>query len=111
MNEKLKKMHSNESRLKAKNTRINGIKQLAIPEEQETLILLDYFDKTFTVYSTRATVLNRMARMGFECEEEATYDGEIFSRTYRFQFSDLGKFVRLNIFGVSSKKDTFEGYI
>lgn len=106
--EKLKKMHSNESRLKAKNTRINGVKQLANPEEQETLILIDYFDKTFTVYSNKATVLNRMARMGYEYEEEATYDGEFFSRTYRFPFSYLGKFVRLNIFKVCSKKDALE---
>ena len=106
MDEKLKKLHSKESRQKAKETRMNNIRQFATPEEQETLIILDYYDNSFIVDSNKATVLNRMARKGYEYVDEDTYDGEICRRKYRLPFSDLGKFVRLDIFGVKSKNDT-----
>lgn len=103
-----KNIFSEEAKLKAKNTRASNIKQLAIPEECESHILVDYFSKTLKLYTTKATVMNRLARMGYQQTAQATYDGEIFSRSYEFPFSDLGKFVRLNIFKVNSKKDIYE---
>ncbi len=104
MDNNLKKLHSEESRQKAKETRENSIKQLAIPEEQETHLLIDYYDRKLKLYTTKATVMNRLARMGYIHKDQATYDGEIFSRSYEFYFADLGKFLRVNIFGVKQER-------
>lgn len=106
MNNKLpKNIFSEEAKQKAKLTRANNIKQLAIPEEQETHLIIDYYDRKLKIYSTKANIMNRIERMGYEHTTQATYDGEIFSRSYELPFSELGKFLRLNIFGVNSKKD------
>ena len=106
-----KNIFSEEAKLKAKNTRENSVKQLAIPEEQETHLLLDYFSKTLKLYTTKATVMNRLARMECEYTEQATYDGEIFSRSYEVPFEEMGKFLKVGVFGVNSKKDNFEDWI
>ena len=98
MNEKLKKLHSKGSRQKAKETRENSIKQLAIPEEQETHIVVDYFDRVLRIYTTKATTMNRLERAGYNYTNQETVDGQIWSRSYEFDTREISKFLRASIF-------------
>ncbi len=98
MDEKLKKMHSKESRQKSKETRENSIKQFSIPEETETHLLIDYYDRKLRIYTTKATVMNRLERAGYDYTKEETVDGQIWSRSYVFDTSEISKFLRASLF-------------
>lgn len=98
MDNSLKKLHSKEARQKAKDTRENNIKQLSIPEETETHIVIDYYDRKLKLYTTKATVMNRLERAGYKYTKQDTVDGQIWSRSYVFDTSEIGNFLRTSIF-------------
>lgn len=98
MNEKLKKLHSEESRKKAKKTKANNIKQFSTPEETETHLVIDYYNKALRIYTTKSTVMNRLEKAGYDYTNEETVDGQIWSRSYVFDTSEIGKFLRATLF-------------
>lgn len=91
-------LHSEEARLKAIETRKNNLPQISNPEERETHINIDYFEEKIKIYTNNATVINRMARNGYEFIKEDTLDGEVYSRTYEFPLNMLSKFATSTIF-------------
>ena len=91
-------LSSEEARAKAAKTRSQNLPQTSLPEERETVITIDYFDKTIAIYTNNATVMRRMDRRGIEHIEENRYEGEVSDRTYEFPFEMLGKFVTSGIF-------------
>lgn len=98
MENNFKKLHSKEARRKAKETRENSIKQFSTPEETETQILIDYYDKKLKLYTTKATVMNRLERAGYKHIKQETVDGQIWSRSYEFDTTEIGNFLRTSIF-------------
>lgn len=98
MEANLKNLHSKEARRKAKETKENNIKQFSTPEETETQILIDYYDKKLKLYTTKATIMNRLERAGYKYTKQEMVDGQIWSRSYEFETSELGKFLRTSIF-------------
>ena len=89
---------SEESRKKAIETRKNNLPQISEPDERESHIWIDHFEKTIKIYSNNSTVLNRMARLGYTHEKEDLVDGEVLSRTYTFPISMISKFATATIF-------------
>lgn len=79
--------------------------QVATIEEQETIVRIDYEGKEVVVYSCRATVINRMDKLGYEPVEIHEYRGKVYSKTYKFPISMIGKFLRTSIFQYSVKED------
>jgi len=84
---------SEESRQKALETRKNNLKQVVPIEEQETIINLDYEEKTIYVYTSKASVINRLERGGYVHYAENYLDGEICSRSYKIPFKNGSKIV------------------
>ena len=74
------------------------LRQIALPEETETLILLDYSEHKIKIYSNKATIMRRMEKAGYEHTKQDIVDGEIYSRSYEFDSKDIGKFMRLSLF-------------
>lgn len=93
-----KQFLSEEVKQKAKQTRENNIKQLATLEEQETHLLIDYYSRKLKIYTSKATVMNRLERLGYPYAKQETIDGQIWSRSYEFGIEDIGKFLRTTIF-------------
>lgn len=108
MKKELKGFHSEEARLKAKETKENSLKQVADLQDQETHIVLDYEMKKIQIYTNKATVMNRLERMSHRHIKEDTVDGQIYSRSYQFPISDVVKFLKANIFGVNTKVEEKE---
>lgn len=92
------RLNSDEARKKRKETIKNNLKQVALFEETETIILLDYFERKIKIYSNKATVMNRLERLGYKPTGEDKVDGEICSRSYEFEADELGNFLRAGIF-------------
>jgi hypothetical protein len=76
----------------------NNLKQIALPEESETLLLLDYSEHKIKIYSNKATIMRRMEKAGYEHIKQDIVDGEIYSRSYEFDSKDIGKFLRVSLF-------------
>lgn len=108
MGKGLKRLHSEQARLKAKETKENNLKQVAEIDSQETHISLDYEMNKIRIYSNKATVMNRLDRMGYRHIKQDTIEGQIYSRSYEFPLSEAVKFLKVNIFGVNSKKEATE---
>lgn len=87
-----------EMRKKAIETRMNGIKQQALPEETETHIGVSYIDKYIYIYTNKATVMNRMERAGIEHYKEGYMNGEIWDRDYKIPFKDMVKVIKVGLF-------------
>ena len=94
----MKNLHSEEAKQKAKDTRKNNIKQFSTPEETETHILIDYHDRKLKLYTTKATVMNRLERAGYKFTKQEIVDGQIWSRSHVFDTSEIGNFLRTSIF-------------
>ena len=91
-------LHSEEARLKSIETRKNNLPQISNPGERETHINIDYFEEKIKIYTNNATVINRMARNGYEFTKEEYLDGEVYSRTYEFPLNMISKFATGTIF-------------
>ena len=89
---------SEEARARANATRSAGLKQVALPEETETHINVDYYDKMIYIDTCKATVMNRMERKGIVYAKEEILDGEVFNRKYEIPFSDMAKVVNCGLF-------------
>jgi len=87
-----------ETRKKAAETKKSSLKQISLLEDTETDIVIDYVDKKLRIYTNRATVMNRLERLGYEPVKEDRVDGHIYSRSYVFETSDIGSFLRTSIF-------------
>jgi hypothetical protein len=83
---------------KRKETLKNSLKQVALLEDTETQIVIDYEMKKLRIYTNRATVMNRLERLGYGPVKEEKVDGEVFSRSYVFETKDIGNFLRTSIF-------------
>jgi hypothetical protein len=94
------KFNSEDARKKALETKANSLRQVATFEEQETHLVIDYFARKINIYTTKATVMNRMERMGYPFVSQVMDEGQVFSRTYEFGTEDIGKFLRMGIFSV-----------
>lgn len=78
-------------------------KQVDLLEEQESFVSIDYLLKEVTVYSNRATVMNRMDRLGYKPTREfLELDGTVGGAEWVFPTSMIGKFLRTGIFGYNS---------
>lgn len=78
-----------------------NLTQVACPEEQETFINIDYYSRTVKVYTTKATVMRRMLRAGYEPSDVGYLVGNHESptdMTWIFPSSDVGKFLRTGLF-------------
>ena len=80
------------------NINIQDIQQVIEPESQETHINIDYFDKKVKIYTTRATVMRRMLKIGYKPSKIETIQGEVCSMAFEFEAKDIGKFLRTSIF-------------
>ena len=74
------------------------LKQVIEQESQETSINIDYYTRTLSIYTTKATVMNRMSNLGYEPKQVHHMDGEVCDAYYEFPTSDIGKFLRTGIF-------------
>lgn len=83
---------------KSAETKKNGIKQVTILDETETHILIDYGAKSIKIYTTKATLMNRLERAGHPFKKEDTIDGKVFARSYEFPTSQIGDFMKVNLF-------------
>lgn len=83
---------------KRKETIKNSLKQISLLEETETHIVIDYQDKKLRLYTNRATVMNRLERAGYKHIKQETVDGQIWSRSYEFDTTEIGNFLRTSIF-------------
>ena len=74
-------------------------------EEQETFINIDYFEKKVVVYSNRATVMNKMVGAGYKPTTEFKDDsGAVCACEWSLPIEQLGKFVKMNLFGYRPSK-------
>lgn len=89
---------TDEMRAKAAETRANNLPQVALPEETETYINIDYFTKMISIDTCKATVMNRMARKGFVHTNQETMGGQVFNRRYEIPFSEMSKVVNAGLF-------------
>ena len=78
-------------------------KQIAPLDEQETIINIDYEDRKLIIYTTKASVMNRMEKKGYEPVRVDKVDGEIIGVSYEFTTKDIGKFLRTGIFGYNAE--------
>ena len=83
---------------KRKETLKNNLKQVALLEDTETHISIDYEMKKLRIYTNRATVMNRLERLGYKHTSEDKVDGEVYSRCYEFGTKEIGSFLRTGIF-------------
>ncbi len=74
------------------------VKQVIEQESQETSIIIDYYARILSIYTTKATVINRLTSLGYEPTDYHTMDGEICDAYYEFSTKDIGKFLRTGIF-------------
>jgi hypothetical protein len=72
--------------------------QIAPREEQETHVHIDYEERQIIIYSNRATVCNRICRLGHEPDILEYENGEVYAMTWRLPTSEVGKFMRTGIF-------------
>lgn len=72
--------------------------QIAPREEQETQVMIDYEARQIVVYSNRATVCNRIMRLGYEPDVVEKENGSPYAMTWRLPTSEIGKFMRTGIF-------------
>lgn len=89
---------SREALLKSSETKRKSIKQIAQLEDTETSIVIDYDIKKIKIYTNRATVMNRLSRMGYEPNDQVMVEGQIYSRSYEFDTKEIGSFLRTSIF-------------
>lgn len=73
-------------------------KQVIEPESQETNINIDYYDKKLRICTNKATVMNRLTRLGYIPTMVERLHGEVCSMTFQFETKDKGKFLRTTIF-------------
>lgn len=70
---------------------------MALQEEQEANINIDYFEGVVRVYTNRAMVINKINDRGFE----PTYEyvkGEVFGATYTVPMKDISKILSSAVF-------------
>lgn len=91
-------MNTKEARQKASETKKNSIKQIADLQDTETHISIDYEMKKLKIYTNRATVMNRLERLGYKHTSEDKVDGQTYSRCYEFDTKEIGSFLRTGIF-------------
>lgn len=77
---------------------MNKVKQVIEQESQETTINIDYYARKISIYTTKATVINRLTSLGYEPEETHKMEGEVCDAYYEFPSKDIGKFLRTGIF-------------
>ncbi|MHC1719113.1 MAG: hypothetical protein AB9844_00180 [Clostridiaceae bacterium] len=75
-----------------------GYKQVIELESQETNINIDYYDKKVRMYTTKATVMNRLDRAGYRPSNVETIGGNPCSLEYEFDFHEFPKFISKGIF-------------
>lgn len=73
-------------------------KQVIEQESQETNINIDYFDKKIRIYTNKATVMNRLIRLGYIPVKVDKLKDEVCSMNFEFNTKDIGKFLRTSIF-------------
>ena len=63
-------------------------------EEQETMILVDYFERTINVYTTRKTVAERLQRKVGQPTKQLISNGKIYGVEYKRDLfnKDVAKF-------------------
>ncbi|MPM32454.1 hypothetical protein SDC9_79016 [bioreactor metagenome] len=83
---------------KRKETLEKGLKQVALLEETETHILIDYEARKIRIYTNKATVMNRLERAGCTFKKQEIINGQVYSRSYEFDTKNIGKFLRTSIF-------------
>ena len=77
---------------------MDKVKQIIDQESQETTINIDYYARTLCIYTTKATVMNRLSSLGYEPLETHRMDGEVCDAYYEFPSKEIGKFLRTGIF-------------
>lgn len=77
---------------------MEDVKQIIEPESQETNINIDYYQRCITVYSCKATVINRMLKNGYEPYSVEKINGEICSAIFEFDFDNFPKFIHKGLF-------------
>lgn len=83
---------------KRKETLGKSLKQVADLESTETHIVIDYEKKKLRLYTSKATVMNRLQRQNFSHAKEDTVDGQVLSRSYELDTKNIGKLLRTSIF-------------
>lgn len=94
----MKHLHTKEAIEKARKTKEGSLPQISDPKERETHIVVNYPEDYIWIYTNHATVMNRMARAGYEYKGEVYLDGQVYSRRYEFPMKMLAKFVTSTLF-------------
>lgn len=94
----MSKLHSKSAKIKVAETKSNNLPQMSDPTERESHIIVDYPSDTVRIYTNHITVINRLARAGYDFETEEYLNGEVYSRTYVFPMNMLAKFATSTIF-------------
>ena len=95
-------MSSNEKMMKELEGLV--ISQVALPEENEVTINIDYYGGEIWVYSNVATVMRRMLKAGHipvDIQYVPYVENDkrvVFSMDFRLPISQLGSFVRTGLF-------------
>lgn len=77
---------------------ITIVKQVMDSESTETNINIDYQDKIIRIYSSKATVINRILRKWYKPYKIDKLHGEICSMTFNVPTNEITKFLRGDIF-------------
>lgn len=91
-------MNKEQTLKKRKETLKKNLKQVATLDSTETHLSIDYEMKLLRIYTSKAAVMNRLARLGYKHTIEDKVDGQIYSRSYEFKTKDIGNFLRTSIF-------------
>ena len=83
-------------------------RQVIEPESQETNINLDYYEQKVRVYTSKATVMNRLDRAGYKPSKIETIGGEPCSLQYEFDFNDFPRFINKGLFKCSRQISEIE---
>lgn len=73
-------------------------KQVLEQESQETNINIDYFKDKVTIYTNKATVMNRMKKAGYVPVKVDTINGQVCSLSYEFEFKDFPRVISSGMF-------------
>ena len=77
---------------------VKPMKQLAIPEDCETIVRIDYIAKKIIVYSNKATIINRMDALGYKAKDIQYLDKKMYSKSYELPMSKITEILKGTIF-------------
>lgn len=76
----------------------DNLENVSNEDERETHINIVHSDKTIFVYTTNATVMNRMTRKEIPHKSDILVDGKVFGREYEIPWAKFGSVATAGLF-------------